>query len=420
MKTLLYFEEYESKLSHSLFKRNDINLVIIRTTKNMKFFSNEYVNKTNKYNCYVIDFDNDINIEVEKFKNWLEEKKLYIDCFLNDSEYYLEFSNRFARMLELDVLSEEQVKKVRDKVSMKKAFVKAGIKTTDFCPINNKTDLIEFWVQRDCCPIIVKPRNEMNSKGVYKIENFSDIESLPYDIVPNKYMVEVFCYGHEWSIESLVQDGIVLDSYLSYLPNATIWASIENKLHAHMTCINQPDFFEMPPKDYIQRIVDAFELKNGTMTIEIFVMPNGNMIASELGWRLPGGMACENHSLSYGFDIWNSLIDIAIGKKVTLKYADVKKCVGVLKLPNLEGTIKYVTPLKKLLNYNGVIDGEVFAKIGEFQKKRRVGSDCSGWIQVSGIDTFDVLKKMQTIYDNFKIEVAENKTIVRRLRNEKK
>lgn len=127
---------------------------------------------------------------------------------------------------------------------MKKAFVKAGIKTTDFCPINNKTDLIEFWVQRDYCPIIVKPRNEMNSKGVYKIENFSDIESLPYDILPNKYMVEVFCYGHEWSIESLVQDGIVLDSYLSYLPNATIWASIENKLHAHMTCINQPDFLK--------------------------------------------------------------------------------------------------------------------------------------------------------------------------------
>lgn len=122
MKTLLYFEEYESKLSHSLFKRNDINLVIIRTTKNMKFFSNEYVNKTNKYNCYVIDFDNDINIEVEKFKNWLEEKKLYIDCFLNDSEYYLEFSNRFARMLGLDVLSEEQVKKVRDKVSIEKSF----------------------------------------------------------------------------------------------------------------------------------------------------------------------------------------------------------------------------------------------------------------------------------------------------------
>ena len=38
MKTLLYFEEYESNLSHALLKRSDINPIIIRTNKNMKFF----------------------------------------------------------------------------------------------------------------------------------------------------------------------------------------------------------------------------------------------------------------------------------------------------------------------------------------------------------------------------------------------
>ena len=39
MKTLLYFEEYESPLSHELFKRDDIDFVILRTSKNLKFFS---------------------------------------------------------------------------------------------------------------------------------------------------------------------------------------------------------------------------------------------------------------------------------------------------------------------------------------------------------------------------------------------
>lgn len=416
MKTLLYFEEYESKLSHTLLKREDINLVIIRTNKNMKFFSDKYLKETHKYNCYMIDYYGDMEIEVEKFKQWLQQKKIKVDCFLNDSEYYLEFSHQFARMLGLEALNEEQVKKVRDKVSMKEGFVEAGIKTTDFCSVESKEEIKDFWLRKGGCPIIVKPRNEMNSKGVYKIENYNDIENLPYEITPNKYMVEVFCYGHEWSIESLIQDGKVLDSYLSYLPNATIWASIENKLHAHMTCIHQPNYFEMTPKEYIQRIVDAFKLKNGTMTIEIFVMPSGEIIASELGWRLPGGMACENHSMSYGFDIWNSLIDISIGKKLELKYADIKKCVGDLKLPNLDGVIKYVTPIEELLGYDGVIDGEVFAKVGKYQEKRRVGSDSSGWIQVVGDDISDVMEKMQVIYDNFRIEVEKNISNVRRLK----
>ena len=42
MKRLLYFEEYENNLSHSLFKREDIDVIIIRTSKNMKFFSDSY------------------------------------------------------------------------------------------------------------------------------------------------------------------------------------------------------------------------------------------------------------------------------------------------------------------------------------------------------------------------------------------
>ena len=38
MKTLLYFEEYESNLSHALLKRSDINPIIIRTNKKYEIF----------------------------------------------------------------------------------------------------------------------------------------------------------------------------------------------------------------------------------------------------------------------------------------------------------------------------------------------------------------------------------------------
>ena len=89
MKTLLYFEEYESNLSHELFKRKDIIPIVIRTNKNMKFFSSNYLEETKEIKCFVIDFYNDIDEEVKKFKKWCEEQQIYIDYFLNDSEYYL-------------------------------------------------------------------------------------------------------------------------------------------------------------------------------------------------------------------------------------------------------------------------------------------------------------------------------------------
>ena len=45
-KTLLYFEELECPLSKTLFAREDLNIIILRTTKNLKFFSKEYLEQT--------------------------------------------------------------------------------------------------------------------------------------------------------------------------------------------------------------------------------------------------------------------------------------------------------------------------------------------------------------------------------------
>lgn len=408
MTTLLYFEEYESNLSHELLKRKDIKPIIIRTNKNMKFFNESYLESTKSVLNYVIDYYNDIDDEVLKFKKWLEGNDIKIDYFLNDSEYYLEFSNKFARKLGLYALSDEQICWVRDKVDMKKKFREIGLDTVDFKEINSKKELKNFFVNSGSKKIIFKPRRGMNSIETYMINSLEDIDGLEIDIIPGKYMAEDFCYDHEWSIESLVQNGEVLDTYVTYIPNPTIWASISNDLNCHMTVPKIPSYFKFVPKEFIQQIVSGMNLKDGAMTIEVFISNDGNIKASELGWRLPGCQATLNHSYSYGIDIYNLLLDIAIHKKVNLKYPDKIVSVGDLYLPNKEGIIERITPLEELLKMDGAIGGELFAKIGEYQKKRRVGNDASGWVQVLGENEFDTLQKMQKIYDIFEIEVSND------------
>lgn len=408
MTTLLYFEEYESNLSHVLLNRKDIKPIIIRTNKNMKFFNESYLESTKNVLNYVIDYYNDIDDEVLKFKNWLKDNDIKIDYFLNDSEYYLEFSNRFARKLGLYALTDEQICWVRDKVDMKKRFREIGLDTVNFKEINSKDELKKFFIGNGSKRIIFKPRRGMNSIETYMINTLEDIDGLEIDIIPGKYMAEDFCYDHEWSIESLVQDGEVLDSYVTYIPNPTIWASISNDLNCHMTVPKIPSYFKFVPKEFIQQIVSGMNLKDGAMTIEVFISNDGNVKASELGWRLPGCQATLNHSYSYGIDIYNLLLDIAIHKKVNLKYQDKIVSVGDLYLPNKEGIIEQITPLEELLKMDGVIGGELFTKIGEYQKKRRVGNDASGWVQVLGENEFDTLQKMQKIYDIFEIEVSND------------
>ncbi len=408
MKTLLYFEEYESNLSHELLNRNDIIPIIIRTNKNMKFFCDTYLKSTSKVANYIIDYYNDMDIEVEKFKKWLKNNKLgKIDYFLNDSEYYLEFVNKFARKLGLYALDDKQISWVRDKVSMKQRFREISLDTVDFCAVNSKEELKDFFIKNGCKRIIFKPRKGMNSIETYMINSLEDIENLDVDIVEGKYMAEDFCYDHEWSIESLIQDGKVLDSYVTYIPNPTIWASISNDLNCHMTVPNIPSYFKFVPKEFIQKIVSGMDLKDGAMTIEVFISEDGNIKASELGWRLPGCQATLNHSYSYGINIYNLLLDIAIHKPAILNYRHPIISVGDLYLPNKEGVIEKITSLDELLQMDGVIGGEMFAKIGQYQKKRRVGNDASGWVQVIGKDESETLQKMKKIYDKFEIETVQ-------------
>lgn len=403
MKTLLYFEEYESNLSHELLKRNDINIVIIRSTKNLKFFSKEYLEATKNIPSYTINYYANLDEEVSKFKSWLENNNIKIDFFLNDSEYYLEFSNKFARKLNLSALSDEQIKWVRDKVAMKEKFREIGLDTVDFKEIDSREELINLFISNGCKRIVFKPRRGMNSINTYIIDSLEDIKNIDIDIIPGKYMIEEFCYDHEWSIESLVQDGRVLDSYVTYIPNPTLWAAISNNLNCHMTVPQIPSYFKFIPKDFIQQIVTGMNLENGAMTIEVFISEDGNIKASELGWRLPGCQATLNHSYSYGIDIYNLLIDIAIHKKVNLKYKDKITSVGDLYLPNKEGIIERITPLEELLKMDGVIAGTLFIKPGDISKKRRVGNDASGWVQVSGNNEQETLTKMQNVFDNFEI-----------------
>lgn len=413
MITLLYFEEYESNLSHALLKRNDISPIIIRTNKNMKFFNEEYLNKTKNVPSYIIDYYNDMHDEVSKFKTWLNDRKISnIDYFFNDSEYYLEFANNFANKLGLCSLTDEQIKWVRDKVDMKKKFREIGIDTVDFFEINSKDELKRCFKKNGCKKIIFKPRRGMNSINTYIISSLEDIDNLDVDIVEGKYMAEDFCYDHEWSIESLVQNGKVLDSYVTYIPNPTIWASISNNLNCHMTVPKTPSYFKFIPKDFIQQIVTGMNLKDGAMTIEVFIDRNGNIKASELGWRLPGCQATLNHSYSYGIDIYNLLLDIAIHKPVKLSYRYPIISVGDLYLPNKEGVITELTSLEELLQMDGVISGEMFAKVGEYQKKRRVGNDASGWVQVIGKDEEETLHRMQIVFDKFQIETEREKSRV--------
>lgn len=406
-KTLLYFEEYHSYLSDALLKREDINVIFLRPT--LKFMTKEYLDKT-KNIAFCIDRSDNLESQMMRFLEWLKNKNVKVDYFLNDSEYYMELANFIARKMKLDALSEEQVKWVRDKVSMKDKFRSIGLQTVDYKAVDSYEEVKDYFIKNNGHKIVFKPRDGMNSKDTYIISSLEDIDKLAVKMKPNKYMVETYTSDHEWSIEALVQDGVVLDSYLTYIPESTIIASINGRLNCHMQLLEPPKYFKIHPKEYIQKIIDGMELKNGAMTIEVFISKDGNIKASEMGWRFPGCQTTMNISISRGFSIFDALIDIAIKKKVKLEYKNNITVPGDIYLPNKEGTIEDFTSLEELSEMDGFVMGELYVKRGKYQSKRRVGTDASGWVIVEGNTPEETMRYMQNIYENFRITTIEERT----------
>ena len=60
----------------------------------------------------------------------------------------------------------------------------------------------------------------------------------------------------------------------------------------------------------------------------------------------------------------------------------------------------------------GAINGEMTAKLGEYQTKRRVGNDSSGWVQVASNTPEETLLRMQNIFNNFQIETEKGRRLV--------
>lgn len=410
-KTLLFSEETETTLSNELLKRKDILPVYLRFSDNFNF-SDDYLQKTKDCLSFVVNDSLPVELEAQRFQNWISEKGISVQYFCNDSEFLQEKAHRFARALSLPSLSQEQVLWVRDKVKMKEKLRELGLSVMDFQPINSLSDISEF-AEKQGFPVMFKRRKGFSSIDAYKISSADDIRNLPVNIKPEKFMVEKFNTDPEWIIDALVQDNKVLDTFISCVPVSPIWAVVENKINTHITTPDKPQHFDFQPQDLMQRVVNGMNLKNGYIHMELFISDKGKPTICEFGWRMAGCKIPEDHSIAYGFDIYDTFLDIMTGRKAKLKYSKNKKYVGDLYLPNKPGIISSITPLEELLKYEGAIGGKMFVKKGTFVKPRRAGNEASGYIFVEGNSIDDVKRKMFKILNNFNIQT--NNSIINNL-----
>ncbi|MCX6713842.1 MAG: ATP-grasp domain-containing protein [Candidatus Vogelbacteria bacterium] len=405
--TLLFVEEYENTLSRSVVSNKTISLVLIRFKQNM-FFSQTHLNTTSNIPCFVYDKAESVEHEVEEFRKFCTKNEIVVDYFYNDSEYNQEVIQKFASQLELPgAVNEYQARCVRDKAAMKDKLQELGYRTMLYQELTSLDDALEFAEKNEGFPFIVKWRRGLSSKEVYKIESKSQLESLQLDYSTGRFIAETYCPYLIWSFDSLVQDGKVVGTFLTWLPYTNLSFAEKKEKFAQITVAEHPKNIRFDGVKITQNVVSGLGLKNGYIEIEFFVDLQGQPIICEFAWRTPGDHMLSNQSLAFGVDVCSLLVDIMVGRKIQSLPLNGQQCVGDMFLPLTNGVVTKISSYPDISGLAGVIDGNITCKVGDVIESKRQYTSCAGWVQITGQTADEVLSRMLKVYEKFEIVTVQ-------------
>lgn len=202
---------------------------------------------------------------------------------------------------------------VSDKKYMKKVFWEHNIPTSRYVEM---TELDWSRIEHLRYPIVVKPVDAYSSRGVRKALNAEELERYFAEAAKisrtGGVIVEEFVAGDEISVDIYVEDGVAkllcvsnsekindADRFIIFRGRYPVAASTEV-----MEKIRQ----------VAQQIVDAFELKNCPMLIQM-INDGKNVSVLEFCARTGGNMKYLLIKRSCGFDVIKAVIDLTLGEK---------------------------------------------------------------------------------------------------------
>lgn len=401
--TLLFVEEYENTLSRKTAENETINLVLLRFKHSM-FFSRTHLDATAGIPCFVFDKEKSVEYMVEEFHKFCAENKIVVNYFYNDSEYNQENVQRFAYLLKLPgALDEYQARCVRDKAVMKDKLRELGYHTMSYRELTSAECALEFAEKQGGFPFIVKWRRGLSSKEVYKIDSKEQLETLQLDYSTRRFIAETYCPHLIWCFDSLVQDGKVVGTFLTWLPYTNLSFAEKKEKFAQITVKEYPKEIKFNGGKITQNLVCELGLKNGYMQIEIFVDSDGQPTICEFAWRTAGEHMLSNQSIAFGVDVCSLLIDIMVGREIQPVPPNGKQCVGDMFLPLIDGVVSKISSYDDLKILDGVINGNINYKEGDIIRSKRQYTSCAGWIQITGRTADEVLSRMLKVYDRFEI-----------------
>lgn len=325
-----------------------------------------------------------------------------------------EVISRLSEHLKTPHISLETAKLSTDKYLMKQAFQSKGIPIPWFQEIDSFLDLKEVIAQRGL-PLVIKPVDRSGSRGVFFLQNESNVESLFLKSKEFSYservMVEEYLPGDQISTETIMYQGKGLSPGFSdrnYAGMERFHPQIIENGGWTPSCLNQSQ--RQAVEDLVEQTSLALGVTNGVTKGDVVLTPEGPKII-EMAARLSGGDFCESLvPLSIGVNYVKTCIEIAIGEKPHLEELKPKfqrACANRYFFPE-SGRLVRIEGVEEVQKQPWLKKLEFWYEPGESVPEMLSHAHRFGVFVVEGQDREEVAKRVNWVYEKINIIIGSN------------
>lgn len=298
--------------------------------------------------------------------------------------------------------------KSMDKVLMKNAFKKHGVKTANFYVARTFEDLIEGAKQIGF-PSIVKAVDSSGSRGITKVSTLDDLgkayENANSVSFSKNVIIEAFLEGREIGAQAVIVNSELKELFLH---GDKVTPSPTSVPIGHSLPLDLDDSIISDIKDNITKAIKAIGIINTVSNIDIMIV-DGEAYILEIGARMGATCLPENVEFYSGIDMYKLIIELSVGKNPSLPKA-FKETANASELicAKKTGIVTSINIPESTRNHPNLLDFSIDISVGKRVNKFSIGPDRVGHIIVQGSSASEAEKLAHKLSNSIQININED------------
>lgn len=290
----------------------------------------------------------------------------------------------------------------RNKALQRAVFASDGIPQPEHLLVRDLADAADWAASR--YPVIVKPLNQSGSRGISAVHCAAEFSALA-SATTGPRLVETIEHGPEYSWEALLHKGRIVFDNLTAKQTTGSPRYVETQ---HLAAADVPAHQESSVRDTCERVVSAIGASDGLVHLEFRLTDNGPRVM-EVAVRTPGDYIMEMLSLTYGRDLFEAVVRVAMSGEAEPQAAGPQAAgpqayAGVWLPIAPPGRLRAVAGLDRVRAHPHVAAADIWYRPGDVVPALASSSDRAGYVLVSASTTADRDSALAFARDCLRIE----------------